>query len=73
MNRLLTILLTAALFLGPIGAAVAANSDNHTVTLHIVAINHLAITGRNITFNSATSAQATATKTRAVTYTLTDS
>jgi len=56
MKRLIAVCLAVVLVLGLGGVAVAANSDSHTVTVQVSAINELAITGGNLTLaiNSAT-------------------
>lgn len=56
MKRLIAVWLAVILVLGLGGVAVATNSDSHTVTVQVSAINELAIIGGNLTLtiNSAT-------------------
>jgi len=56
MKRLIAVCLAVVLVLGLGGVAVVANSDSHTVTVQVNAINELAIEGGNftLTINSAT-------------------
>ena len=56
MKSLAKVLLLTVLVVGIIGVAIAANNDNHTVTVTVNAINELAIIGGNVTLtiNSAT-------------------
>jgi len=53
------VLLGGALVLGLIGLAMAANTDFHTVTVQVLAINEAAITGGDLTLtiNTATAGQ----------------
>ena len=56
MKRLLAIVIFLLLTLGPISTLTAGNTDNHTVTVSVSAINEVAITGGNVTLtiNTAT-------------------
>ncbi|MCK5534199.1 hypothetical protein KAI68_03710 [bacterium] len=56
MKKLLIILITIGIAFQINGIAMAANNDNHQVSIMVVAINELAITGGNITLtiNTAT-------------------
>ena len=49
MKKLMMGLASLALGFGLVGTALAANSDNHTVTIDVQAIDELAITGGNVT------------------------
>ena len=52
--RLIAVLLAAALCFGLAGAAMAASSDNHTVTVQVNAINEIAVSGGNLTLTIST-------------------
>ncbi len=56
MKKSIIVLITIGLILLISGIVMAANTDNHQVTITVVAVNELAITGGNITLtiNSAT-------------------